>query len=176
MKLNANVKIDRFFLNKITSNDLNSVDCFKIAMAESLCKLFPKEPVYLIPQQQTKPIMQIPPAVFVQISPDIHREKRFNGECEWEFSVNIAYMSKEANAETEQTDAAIKIMDMIESIPPVEGMKYPYTIYDSTSNTVDGIVNVTGIVNVWERRKDNSPLIEVADANVFIKEVHNGCN
>lgn len=178
MILSADIKKDRALEKKIAANDLNCIDCFKLAAAVSLTKLFPGMPVYLVPQQQTKPIRQLPPAIFV-LTTEIHREKRFNSEHEYQIGVNIAYMSVGENEQTEQQDAAIKIMDMAESIPPLEGMQYPYTMYVTDSRTVDGIVNITGTVTVWERRPDDAPLIQEAETIVNIKEEEehkNGCN
>ena len=170
--LSKNIVKDRTLTEKVASNDLNCIDCFKLAAAVKLSELFSSMPVYLVPQQQTKPINQIPPAV----TTNIHREKRFNGEHEYQIGVNIAYMSKEENAQTEQHDAAIKIMDMVENIPPLEGMQYPYTMYVADSRTVDGIVNITGTVTVWERRSDDAPIIEDAEVDVNVKEDKGGCN
>lgn len=42
--------------------------------------------------------------------------------------------------------------DNIERIRPIEGVSSPYTIYNAQSKTVDGIVNITGTVSVWEQR------------------------
>lgn len=173
--LSANIKKDRTLAEKVAANDLNCIDCFKLAAAVKLSELFSNMPVYLVPQQQTKPIKQIPPAVFV-LTTNIHREKRFNGEHEYQIGVNIAYMSKEENAQTEQQEAAIKIMDMVENIPPLEGMQYPYTMYVADSRAVDGIVNITGTVTVWERRSDDAPIIEDAEVDVNVKEDKGGCN
>lgn len=175
MILSPNIKRDKALSDKIAAGNLNCIDCFKLAVAVKLSELFSTMPVYLVPQQQTKPIKQIPPAVFV-ITTNIHREKRFNGEHEYQIGVNIAYMSKEENAQTEQQEAAIKIMDMVENIPPLEGMKYPYTMYVADSRTVDGIVNITGTVTVWERRSDDAPIIEDAEVDVNVKEDKGGCN
>lgn len=173
--LSANIKKDRTLAEKIAANDLNCIDCFELAAAVKLSELFSSMPIYILPQQQTKPIKQIPPAVFVRTA-NIHREKRFNGEHEYQIGVNIAYMSKEENAQTEQHDAAIKIMDMVENIPPLEGMQYPYTMYVADSRTVDGIVNITGTVTVWERRSEDAPIIEDAEVDVNVKEDKGGCN
>ena len=108
---------------------------------------------------------------------DLHREKRLGTRAEWAIAVNVAYISVDKNAESEQQDAAVRIMDAIEHIPPLEGMEYPYTIYSSDSKTVDGIVNITGTLTVWERRTDDAPIIEVADTNIYIKEGKtNGCS
>lgn len=176
MQLNANIQIDQYLADKIEANDLNCVDCFKLAAAEHLAGLFPALPVYLVPQQQTSPITQLPPALFVQVF-DLHREKRLGTRTEWSIAVNVAYISIEKNSESEQQDAAVRIMDAIEHIPPLEGMEYPYTIYSSDSKTVDGIVNITGTLTVWERRTDDAPIIEVADTNIYIKEGKtNGCS
>ena len=101
---------------------------------------------------------------------NIHREKRLGGEHEYQIGVNIAYMSKDINAQTEQEAAAMRLMDMAESIPPLPGMEYPYTMYAADANTVDGIVNITGITSVWERWPDNTPLIEEAGVKVNTKE------
>lgn len=178
IRLNPNIKIDKLFADKIAANDLNCVDCFKLATAQLLCEQFPQAKVHLVPQQQTKPISQIPPAVFVQVF-ELHKEERLGSDLEWEIAANIAYMSKNKNAETEQIEAAMKIMDKMRTVPPLEGMEYPYTMYVSDSETVDGIVNVTGTVKVWERRPDDAPLIEIADTNVNIKELeeeNGGCS
>ena len=67
-------------------------------------------------------------------------------------------------------------MDMVENIPPLEGMQYPYTMYVADSRTVDGIVNITGTVTVWERRSDDAPIIEDAEVDVNVKEDKGGCN
>lgn len=167
MTLNENIRFDEYLAQKIETNCLDCVDCFKLSAAQHLSGIFPGVPVYLIPQQQADPIMQTPPALFVQVY-GIHREKRFNGEMEWELAVNTAYMSQDVNASSEQSDAAVKIMDAMENIPPVEGLEYPYTIYTTDSKTTDGIVNITGAVSVWERRRDDSPLIEFANTNVYV--------
>ena len=55
-------------------------------------------------------------------------------------------------------------------------MKYPYTMYVADSRTVDGIVNITGTVTVWERRSDDAPIIEDAEVDVNVKEDKGGCN
>lgn len=165
LTLNKNIKKDKALAEKMTAGDLNCIDCFKLAAAVQLSELFPSAPVYLVPQQQTKPIQQLPPAVFVQTT-NIHREKRLGGEHEYTIGVNIAYMSQDVNAQTEQEAAAVKLMDMAESIPPLPGMEYPYSLYVSDARTVDGIVNITGTTSVWERWPDNTPLIEEAGVNV----------
>lgn len=165
-------------MEKIKANDLNEIDCFRLAAAVRLCEVFPNIPVCLVPQQQTKPVMQIPPAIFI-LTTEIHREKRLGNKHEYQFGINIAYMSKEQNAQTEQDDAAIKLMDTAENIPPLEGMEYPYTMYITDSRTADGIVNVSGSVSVWERRPDNAPMIEAAQTDVNIQskeEGQGGCN
>lgn len=169
LKLSPNIKKDKALAEKMAAGDLNCIDCFKLAVSVRLSELFPSAPVYLVPQQQTKPIQQLPPAVFVQTT-NIHREKRLGGEHEYQIGVNIAYMSKDINAQTEQEAAAMKLMDMAESIPPLPGMEYPYTMYAADANTVDGIVNITGITSVWERWPDNTPLIEEAGVKVNTKE------
>lgn len=168
MKVRENVRFDAHFANKIDANTLNCVDCFKLAAAQHLAGMFPEVTTAMVPQQQSKPVMEAPPALFVQVY-NIHREKRFNDEMEWEIAVNIAYMTHDRNAESEQIDVSMQIMDAIESIPPLEGMEYPYTIYVADSKTVDGIVNITGVVSVWERRTEDAPLIEFADVNVYLK-------
>nr|DAE35659.1 MAG TPA: hypothetical protein [Caudoviricetes sp.] len=178
MQIHKNIRFDRFLANQIDQNKLNCIDCFQLSAAEQLCKEFPGLPVVLVPQQQSMPIMQSPPAIFVQVF-RIQRAKRLDGFMEWTLAANFAYISKDANATSEQQDAAIKIMDMAESIPPLEGMQYPYTMYVTDSRTVDGIVNITGTVTVWERRPDDAPLIQEAETIVNIKEEEehkNGCN
>lgn len=168
--MQPNLIIDQALAEKVQANDLNAVDCFRLSIGETLCKLFPEIPVFLIPQQQTKPIMQTPPAIFVSILPNIRRMKRFNDDAEWEIAVNVAYMSEDANAETEQLDAAVTIMDGIELVLPIEGINHPFKLYDTTQTTVDGIVNITGITTATERRLDDSPIIEFAQTNVYTKE------
>ena len=89
-------------------------------------------------------------------------------------AVNFAYISKEVNATSEQQDAAVRIMDNIERIRPIEGVSSPYTIYNAQSKTADGIVNITGTVSVWEQRTDDAPLIQYAETNVIVKEKEHG--
>ena len=66
LKLSPNIKKDKALAEKMAAGDLNCIDCFKLAVSVRLSELFPSAPVYLVPQQQTKPIQQLPPAVFVQ--------------------------------------------------------------------------------------------------------------
>lgn len=58
--LSANIKKDRTLAEKIAANDLNCIDCFELAAAVKLSELFSSMPIYILPQQQTKPIKQIP--------------------------------------------------------------------------------------------------------------------
>ncbi len=139
--------------DKIDQNKLNCIECFQLSAAEQLCKEFPQLPVVLVPQQQSRPILQIPPAIFVQVF-QVQRHKRLDGFAEWTLAVNFAYISKDTNATSEQQDAAVRMMDNIERIRPIEGVSSPYTIYNAQSKTVDGIVNITGTVSVWEQRTD----------------------
>lgn len=148
--------------DKIDQNKLNCIDCFQLSAAEQLCKEFPQLPVVVVPQQQSRPILQIPPAIFVQVF-QVQRHKRLDGFAEWTLAVNFAYISKDTNATSEQQDAAVRMMDNIERIRPIEGVSSPYTIYNAQSKTVDGIVNITGTVSVWEQRTDDAPLIQYAE-------------
>lgn len=173
MQVNQNIRFDRFLTDKIDQNKLNCIECFQLSAAEQLCEEFPQLPVVLVPQQQSRPILQIPPAIFVQVF-QVQRHKRLDGFAEWTLAVNFAYISKEVNATSEQQDAAVRIMDNIERIRPIEGVSSPYTIYNAQSKTVDGIVNTTGTVSVWEQRTDDAPLIQYAETNVIVKEKEHG--
>ena len=154
MQVNQNIRFDRFLTDKIDQNKLNCIDCFQLSAAEQLCKEFPQLPVVLVPQQQSRPILQIPPAIFVQVF-QVQRHKRLDGFAEWTLAVNFAYISKEVNATS-------------------EGVSSPYTIYNAQSKTVDGIVNITGTVSVWEQRTDDAPLIQYAETNIIAKEKEHG--
>ena len=167
MQLNQNIRIAPALAERIRAEQLNSVDLFRLSAAESLSKSF-EIPTYLIAQQQTKPIMQAPPALFVQVF-DLQRAKLLNDERRWNLGVNVAYVSKEPDAEEEQLDAAVQIMNMMESIPPIVG-EYPYRMYNVKTQRIDGIVNITGTLSVCELTLDTSPLIQIADTNVYIKE------
>ena len=39
---------------------------------------------------------------------------------------------------------------------------------------MDGIVNITGTVSVWEQRTDDAPLIQYAETNIIAKEKEHG--
>lgn len=97
MQVNQNIRFGRFLTDKIDQDKLNCIDCFQLSAAEQLCKEFPQLPVVLVPQQQTRPILQIPPAIFVQVF-QVQRHKRLDGFAEWTLAVNFAYISKDANA------------------------------------------------------------------------------
>lgn len=176
IQIHKNIRFDRFLANQIDDNKLNCIDCFQLSAAEQLCKEFPELPVVLVPQQQSMPIMQSPPAIFVQVF-RVQRAKRLDGFMEWTLAANFAYISKDANATSKQQDASIRIMDSIERINPIAGVSSPYTIYNAQSKTVDGIVNITGTVSVWEQRMDDTPLIQYAETNIIVKErvKHGSC-
>lgn len=173
MQIHKNIRFDRFLANQIDQNKLNCIDCFQLSAAEQLCKEFPGIPVVLVPQQQSAPIMQVPPAIFVQVF-RIQRNRRLDGFMEWTLAANFAYISEDTNATSEQQDAAVRMMDNIERIRPIAGVSSPYSIYNAQSKTVDGIVNITGIVSVWEQRTDDTPLIQYAETNIIVKEKEHG--
>ena len=84
MQLNQNIRFDHFLTDKIDQNKLNCIECFQLSAAEQLCKEFPQLPVVLVPQQQSRPILQIPPAIFVQVF-QVQRHKRLDGFCRVDF-------------------------------------------------------------------------------------------
>lgn len=168
MQIHKNIRIDTVLAKRITEKSINCTDLLKLSAAQMLCKTFEGVKVCLVPQQQTAPILQKPPAIFVQIF-EMKRKKLLNAEKRWEMGVNIAYLSEERNAESEQLEAIAKIMDAVESFPTLGG-QYPYRMYNVESCIVDGIANITGTVSVCELDEDESPLIRIADQNVFLKE------
>ena len=127
MQLNQHIRIAPALAERIKASRLNSVDLFRLSVAEALSKAF-GIPTYLVAQQQTKPIMQAPPALFVQTF-SLKRTKLLNDEKRWTLGVNVAYVSKEPDEEEDQLDAAVRVMDMMESIPPIAG-EFPYRMYD----------------------------------------------